>query len=143
MRTVAQDAASMNAALDGIWRMGDRDECSVKHIGHATAALGAGRDWSEGVDYSSPWGADETWILTANLHAPGPDDAHAFEDWTIIPWTEQVKSMKASQLAKRWAKVQEKRDAWGVDRFNEVMSGTKFAWYHEQNLKLYWQDNAN
>lgn len=138
MRTIAQDAAAMNATLDGIWRLGDRDECSIKHIGHATAALAAGRDWSEGADYSTPWGEDETWIKTADMRFPAPATAHTFEEWTIIPWTQQTRDMKSKQLAKRWATVQAKRDAWGADRFDEVMRATKFAQYHTQNVELFW-----
>lgn len=119
-RSIAQDAASMNAALDGIWRMGDRDECSIKHIGHATAALAAGRDWSEGVDYSTPWST--------------PVDPS--------PGLVKVLDQRYAQLGKRWAKVQAKRDEWGTERFDQVMQATKFAWYHSQNLKLYWNEEA-
>lgn len=115
-RSIAQDAASMNAALDGIWRMGDRDECSVKHIGHATAALAAGKDWSEGVDYRTPWAT--------------PVDPN--------PALEKAIDQRYAQLGKRWAKVQAKRDEWGTERFDEVMRETKFAWYHSQNLEIHW-----
>jgi hypothetical protein len=139
MRTVNQDASSMNAALDSIWRMGDRDECSIKHVCHATAALAAGKDWSEGLDYSRPWGADETWIKTENLHSPAPANATVFEEWTIIPWSEQIKDMREKQLAKKWAKVQAKRDEWGAERFHEVMKATKFEAYHTSYFEDDWQ----
>ena len=106
----------MNNALNGIWRMGDRDECSVKHIGHATAALAMGRDWTDGLDYDTPW--------------PTPVD----------PSPERIEAIQAQwkRLGERWAKVQAKRDAWGVDRFHEVMQATKFDWYHLSNLKFDW-----
>lgn len=144
-RSIAQDAASMNAALDGIWRMGDRDECSIKHIGHATAALAAGKGWAEGVDYSTPWAGDEDWLnLEAynRLYPNGRDGVQIFEDWAIIPWVEQRKQMQYAQLGKRWAKVQAKRDEWGTERFDQVMQATKFAWYHTQNLELYWTEEV-
>lgn len=138
MRTVNQDAASMNAALDAIWRLGDKDECSIKHVCHATAALAAGRDWSEGLDYARPWGADETWIKTENLHSPAPANAQVFEEWTIIPWSDQIKAMREKQLAQKWAKVQAKRDEWGAERFHEVMKATKFAGYHTAYFEDDW-----
>ena len=41
--------------FDGIWRMGDQDECSLKHVNHATAAIVCGKSWRDGADYPSPW----------------------------------------------------------------------------------------
>lgn len=131
----------MNNALNGIWRMGDRDECSVKHIGHATAALAMGRDWTDGLDYDKPWGRDEDWMPLETyyrLHPDGLDDVEIFGDWAMIPWDEKRKQMENAQLGKRWAKVQAKRDAWGVDRFHEVMQATKFDLYHLSILKFDW-----
>ncbi len=145
-RTVAQDAAKLNSMLDSIWRMGDGDECSIKHIGWATAALGAGLDWSDGLDYSRPWAGAETWVKTENLVRRGADDegdilnvpvpagATVFEDWTIIPWTAQLTAMRERQLAKKWAKVVEYRDTFGIERFDQMMRSTKFNWYYESFL---------
>jgi len=134
-RTVAQDAAVFNRVLDGIWRMGDRDECSVKHIGWATAAIGAGLGWSDGLDYSRPWAGAETWIKTdrlgSDLAVPG---AEVFEDWTIIPWTAETVAMREKQLATKWAKVVKYRDTFGIERFDQMMRLTKFNWYYESFL---------
>lgn len=41
----------MQRRLDGIWRKGDRDEVSIKHIYYSLGALGAGRDWHTQTDY--------------------------------------------------------------------------------------------
>jgi hypothetical protein len=41
----------MQRRLDGIWRMGDGDEVSIKHIYYSLGALGAGRDWHTQTDY--------------------------------------------------------------------------------------------
>jgi hypothetical protein len=41
----------MKRRLDGIWREGDRDEVSIKHIYYSLGALGAGRDWHTQTDY--------------------------------------------------------------------------------------------
>jgi hypothetical protein len=40
--------------LIDIYKMGDRDECSLKHIGHGMAALLAFDDWTQAVDYNRP-----------------------------------------------------------------------------------------
>lgn len=40
--------------LVDIYKMGDRDECSLKHIGHGMAALLAFDDWKQAVDYERP-----------------------------------------------------------------------------------------
>ncbi len=108
-RTDAQLAHNLNQKLDSVWRLGDRDECSIKHIGHATAAMAAGSGWSDGVDYSTPWSGD---------------DAHV--------------SLQR-RLEKQWEKVTKVRDEIGTERFDQVMRQTKFTWYHTQNLDMYWK----
>ena len=55
-RSDAQLAHRLEQQFDAIWRLGDRDECSIKHIGHAIAALIVTGDWRKGVDYDTPWG---------------------------------------------------------------------------------------
>lgn len=40
--------------LVDIFKMGDRDECSLKHIGHGMAALLAHDDWKQTDDYHTP-----------------------------------------------------------------------------------------
>ena len=37
--------------LDVIWRLGDRDEVSIKHILYSIGAILAGRKWDEQLDY--------------------------------------------------------------------------------------------
>jgi hypothetical protein len=113
--------------LDGIWRAGDRDECSIKHIGHATAALAAGRAWTDGVDYSTPWGMPATYVQSR-------DD--------FVDWPPDMVARKEKDLAARWAKVTALRDELGADGFDQAVRGTKFAWYHEQNMSMYWADGG-
>ena len=36
-RTDQQNIHRLNQQLNAIWRIGDRDECSIKHVGHAMA----------------------------------------------------------------------------------------------------------
>ena len=40
--------------LDQIWLMGDRDECSIKHIWYALCSIVSGDRWYEGIDYNHP-----------------------------------------------------------------------------------------
>lgn len=37
--------------LDTIWRLGDRDEVSIKHVLYSIGAILAGRKWNEQLDY--------------------------------------------------------------------------------------------
>ena len=110
-RSNAQLAHNVSQKLDAIWRMGDMDECSIKHIGHATAALAAGQNWTDGVDYSTPW-----------------------------PSQTPVPESQKDLLDSRWTNVVDMRNDLGTVRFDEVMRETKFGHYHSQNLKYHWDD---
>ena len=79
-RSDAQLAHRLEQQFDAIWRMGDRDECSIKHIGHAMAALIVTGDWRKAVDYEEPWG--------------------------YYPYGDTLElQMKHKRLAEKWAKV--------------------------------------
>lgn len=41
-------------SLNEIYKLGDRDEMSIKHIGHGLAAQVAFGDWQKGIDYNLP-----------------------------------------------------------------------------------------
>ena len=111
VRSNARLAEILNQKLDSIWRSGDMDECSIKHIGHATAALAAGQNWTDGIDYSTPWPS-----LT-----PAPESQKDLLNW-------------------RWTNVADMRNDLGTVRFDEVMRETKFGHYHSQNLVFHWDD---
>jgi hypothetical protein len=49
-----EDIDTLKTLLDKIWRLGDRDEMSIKHIGHGLAALATWQDWRDGLDYDLP-----------------------------------------------------------------------------------------
>jgi hypothetical protein len=51
--------------------MGDRDECSYKHIGYALAAIVRGNTWRDGVDYRDPAGANVFYIEWPAHHSRG------------------------------------------------------------------------
>lgn len=67
----------LDTLLDDIWRLGDKDEMSIKHIGHGLAALIAHGNWQLGDDYSLP-----DWENTEQLKA------------RITPLWEQVSQLK-------------------------------------------------
>jgi hypothetical protein len=48
------DIDALKTLLEQIWALGDRDEMSIKHIGHGLAALVTWRDWRDGLDYDLP-----------------------------------------------------------------------------------------
>ena len=114
MTTTKQAAAKLAATLDSIWRMGDRDECSIKHIGHALAAIMAGKKWYDGADYVDPWG-----------------DGLTRDQRTM------------DRLAAKWAKVQALHDDLGSAQFAEAVAASKFTGYPEAYLADYWTpDNS-
>ena len=46
--------SNLETLLNEIWKLGDRDECSIKHVGHGLAALVALGDWQRAIDYDRP-----------------------------------------------------------------------------------------
>jgi hypothetical protein len=52
--SVRETATGLQKLLDEIWRMGDQDECSIKHVNHALAAIICGHSWRDGADYNLP-----------------------------------------------------------------------------------------
>jgi hypothetical protein len=49
-----EDIDAIKTDLEEIWALGDKDEMSIKHIGHGLAALITWGDWEDGLDYSLP-----------------------------------------------------------------------------------------
>jgi hypothetical protein len=45
---------NLETLLNEIWKLGDRDEMSIKHVGHGLAALVAFGDWQRAIDYDRP-----------------------------------------------------------------------------------------
>ena len=48
------DIDAIKTLLEQIWALGDKDEMSIKHIGHGLAALTCWGDWQDGLDYDLP-----------------------------------------------------------------------------------------
>jgi hypothetical protein len=49
-----QTKNNLETLLNEIWKLGDRDEMSIKHVGHGLAALVALGDWQLAIDYDRP-----------------------------------------------------------------------------------------
>jgi hypothetical protein len=49
-----EDIDALNTMLNKIWKMGDRDEMSIKHIGHGLASFVATGDSGNRLDYETP-----------------------------------------------------------------------------------------
>jgi hypothetical protein len=49
-----EDIDALNTMLQNIWKMGDRDEMSIKHIGHGLASFVATGDSGNRLDYETP-----------------------------------------------------------------------------------------
>jgi len=48
------DIDALNTLLNNIWKLGDKDEMSIKHIGHGLAAYVATGDSGNRIDYETP-----------------------------------------------------------------------------------------
>lgn len=100
--------------LDQVWRAGDRDEMSIKHIGHGLAALITYDDWTKGDDYTMPDYLDNAEAMTA----------------------------LRNKITAIWQQVKEMKDAMGTEDFTELVSQTKFSFYPMQYLETKWLSYA-
>ena len=49
-----EDLDALKTLLEQIWALGDKDEMSIKHIGHGLAALTTYGTWKAALDYELP-----------------------------------------------------------------------------------------
>ena len=113
---MSKDTHTLNLILDGIWRRGDRDEESIKHIGHALAAIIAFGDWTKGVDYELP----QNWFSELDH---------------VNTWR---RDNLRKQITPRWAKVMAMYERLGKEAFTEVVSESKFGFYPMSYLESSW-----
>ena len=104
MRT---DSYTLTQILQSIWRRGDQDEMSIKHIGHALAAMVAHNDWRKGDDYNYPDFLDS-------------DSEPAIHYW---------KKAMDKFLELKWGKVKVIQDKVGATEFISVIQETQFSFY--------------
>ena len=111
-----KESYTLTQILDSIWRRGDRDEMSIKHIGHALAAMVAHNDWRKGDDYNYPDYCDfENPIAQDN-------------------WKKQMDKF----LELKWGKVKVIQDKVGTTEFIDVIAESKFSFYPLSYLTESW-----
>ena len=111
-----KETYTLEQILDGIWRRGDRDEESIKHIGHGLAAVIAFGDWTKGADYELP----QNW----------------FSELEHV--NEYRRNNLRKQIKPRWAKVMELKDRVGPDTFREIVAESKYGFYPMSYLESSW-----
>lgn len=100
--------------LDEIWRSGDRDEMSIKHIGHALAAIIAFDDWTKGDDYELP-------------------DYLQYE-------ADRVKLRE--RITPIWEQIQQMKNEMGRADFTDLVEESKFGFYPMSYLESDWLSYA-
>lgn len=116
-----KESYTLTQILNSIWRRGDQDEMSIKHIGHALAALIAHNDWRKGDDYTRP-------------------DYCDFENPISVDyWTKSMDKF----LELKWGKVVALRDRVGDLEFIDVLAETQFSFYAFSYLTEDWLSYHN
>lgn len=110
---MSRETHNLNQSLDAIWRRGDRDEMSIKHISHALAALVAYGDWRKGEDYQYPI-------------------YYGDNDWTELQVKNAYRNLD-ELLEKKWGRITQYRNEWGAEKFLETAYATNYGFY----LQLY------
>lgn len=106
---MSRESHNLNQSLDAIWRRGDRDEMSIKHIGHALAALIAFGDWKQGADYRYPIDYGE-------------------HDWTELQFKNAYRNLDEF-LERKWARIVQYLEEWGRDKFLEALEESNFGFH--------------
>lgn len=102
--------------LDKIWRLGDRDEMSIKHIGHALASIIAEDVWWNGDDYQNP---NVFFTKDGNLD---------------LEKTGQV----LAKIKPIWEEVEQIAREKGLVTFFEMVKASKFEFYPLSYLSDTW-----
>ena len=116
-----KESYTLTQILNSIWRRGDQDEMSIKHIGHALAALIAHNDWRKGDDYNYPDFLDS-------------DSEPAIHYW---------KKAMDKFLELKWGKVVTIKDKVGDLEFMNVLAETQFSYHAFSYLNSDWLSYYN
>ena len=116
-----KESYTLTQILNSIWRRGDQDEMSIKHIGHALAALIAHNDWRKGDDYTRP------------------DFCDFDQPLAQAEWTKQMDKF----LELKWGKVVTIKDKVGDLEFMNVLAETQFGYYAFSYLNSEWLSYYN
>ena len=99
---------NLSTLLTNIWNMGDRDECSEKHVGYGLIAIACDRSWEDAIDYRRPWDTS-----ASNVSA-----------WGSI-----------SRLDALWKQVADLRKIVGHDEWDRAVRESRFSWYYESRME--------
>lgn len=156
--SVEEAATGLQKLLDEIWRMGDAEECSIKHVNHALAAIICGHSWRDGADYNLPIHSkveNMEWPYTwpgvgptglGGLGSPWDDDP-AFQRHLVSLRTNPYYIAAGpkrinywhTRLANQWGKVEELYSLMGRESFFDAALLTKHASdYLIDFLDWYW-----
>ena len=156
MNTKITTTKQLENVLDNIWKIGDRDECSIKHVWGGLAAVVAGAPpWiSEQIstaernalpnllrsEYSTPWWESGHWTGNTKKHvdmaiAHGGDGVpNKFDGEIFIPWHKIRLAFMEEKLGANWDKVQQLLDEVGHERFGEFLAASGFDDYYIDSL---------
>ncbi|MHB2029824.1 MAG: hypothetical protein ACYCPT_13580, partial [Acidimicrobiales bacterium] len=157
--SVKQAANRLEKMLDAIWRMGDRDECSIKHVNHALAAVVCGHSWCDEDlgDYNLPidskigyveWPWPGAGTVEEELgHRPWNNDQEwrdRVERWLSNPNYVADGRKKITQwqtkLATQWGIVEALRSLIGREAFFDAALLAKHSTYLPYYLDEFWID---
>jgi len=111
-----KEAYTLTQILNSIWRQGDQDEMSIKHIGHALAAMVAHNDWRKGDDYNYP----------------------DYKEWSSSKFQEDWQKKMDEFLELKWGKVKVIQDKVGATEFISVIGETQFGYHALSYLNSDW-----
>ena len=102
---------NIDKTLNLIYNLGDRDECSDKHIGHCLAAIASGKTYQDVVAYKTPW---------KNMSNYVNKDEY---EW--------VAKGKSKRLKSYWKTIQEEYQNLGQAVFHEIIEEFQEPFYFE------------
>ena len=141
--TIPQTRSRLERTLNDIWRMGDREECSIKHTGYGLIALAFDRPWTDAVDYATPGGPFEAEKLYRGTVKYGPLGAglarwagvvagqvwDGTEDDPEIARNRKRTEALTVKLDAAWATVAALREQAGHEVWTEAVLASESAWY--------------
>jgi len=104
---------NIDSTLNLIYNLGDKDECSSKHLGHCLAAIASGKTHRQAVAYATPWGGE-------------PDEGQEGvinEAWDI--------DEREAVLEKYWEIIETEYNKVGEKEFHEIIEEFQEPYYSD------------
>ena len=106
---MSRERHQLDQTLNSIWRRGDQDEMSSKHIGHGLAALVALGDWRKAADYALP-------------------EYYGDRGWTELQVQNAYRNLDQI-ISVKWSRVARYLEDWGRDKFLDVLQESDFGFH--------------